>query len=84
MSVGQRRREAVVGRAGQVDEVAVAPPGVGRTGAAGHDVAVAVYGIHRVGEGDDVVQAEDLLDVSAVLLRSVGDENLVGVDCDTP
>ena len=77
--VGQGRLEAVFGRRGQVDQLAVAAV-FGGAGAAGHHVGVHVDGIDRVGHRDDVVDGEDLLHVGGVALRAVGHEDLVGRD----
>ena len=50
------------------------------TGASRHDVGVDINGINRIGDGEADVRGEDLLDVAAIALRTVGDEDLVGLD----
>ncbi len=61
--------EAVLLVGGSIDDLA-----------AGHDVRVDIDGIHRVGDEDDVVLREDVLQVRAVGLGTVGDEDLVRAD----
>ena len=61
--------EAVLLGGGSIDDLA-----------AGHDVRVDIDGIHRVGDEDDVVLGEDVLQVRAVGLGTVGDEDLVRTD----
>ena len=72
------RREAVLRRAGHVDHVG---PGARRriigAGTARHDIAVDVDRIDRIGDRDLVVRGEDLLDVGAVALRTIRNEDLV-------
>src|SRR2546430_5355764 len=63
---------------------AVASGLVEGAGPPGHDVAVDVHGIHGVHDGDDTVGSEDLLDVGAVALAAIADEDLVGADRDAP
>ena len=74
-----RGHVAVGGRAVEVGDAQVAAVDVG-AGAAGHDVGVDVDGIDRIGDREADVVGENLLDVAAVALRAVGNENLVGVD----
>jgi hypothetical protein len=50
--------------------------------ATGHHVGVDVDGIAGVGDQDPAIGPEDLLDVPAVLLAAVRDEDLVGLDRD--
>ena len=45
-----------------------------------HGVGILVHGIDGVGEGDDGVAAEKLLEVAYVAFRAVADEDLVGVE----
>jgi hypothetical protein len=79
---GRRWREAVLFGGGQVEDAGVTAVVVGLAGSTRHDVGVDVDGIHGVGYGDAAVLVEDLLDVAAVLLAAVGDEDLVGLDGD--
>ena len=53
-----------------------------RARAASHDIRVEVDRVYRVRDGDLVGRAEDLLDVAAVALGAVADENLVRRDLD--
>ena len=53
-----------------------------RARAAGHDIRVEVDRVYRVRDGDLVCRAEDLLDVAAVALGAVADEDLVRRDLD--
>jgi hypothetical protein len=78
--VRQAGQEAVVRGAGKVDDPIEASGGVGGAGAAGHDVAVQVDRIDRIGQRDHAVGREDLLDVGDVGLRAVADDDLVGGD----
>src|SRR6266536_92813 len=55
----QRRAEAVLRSAGQINEPAVTPRLVGPTRAAGHHVTVDVHGVHRVREGHHAIGGED-------------------------
>ena len=75
--VARGGHEAVRGVAVKIDEPRVAPACV-RARAAGHHVRVHVHGIDGIGHRDDDVLPEELLDVAAVALRAVRDEDLVG------
>ena len=48
-----------------------------RAGASGHDVRIDIHGVDRVGNRDLDVLPEKLLDVAAVALGAVGNEDLV-------
>src|SRR5256886_12940586 len=61
---------------------AVASGLVEGAGPPGHHVAVDVHRIHGIHDGDDAVGSEDLLDVGAVALAAVADEDLVGAHRD--
>jgi hypothetical protein len=82
----RRRRGAEGVRLGgiEVGDAGVAPLGVRLAGAPGHDVGVDVDGVDGVGDRDAAAGAEDLLDVAAVLLAAVGDEDLGGGNVDAP
>ena len=54
-----------------------------RARTAGHDVRVEIDRIDRVRDGDFIVGAEDFLDVAAVALGTVADEDLIFVDLDS-
>ncbi len=83
VGAGRRVREEAVGLGRrEVEDARVAALVVGRPRAARHHVGVDVDGVDRVGHRDPRVRGEDLLDVSAVLLAAVGDEDLVGGDLD--
>ena len=71
---------AVGGGAFEVGDAGVAAVEVG-AGAAGHDVGININRIHGVGDGKlEALGGEDFLDVAAVALGAVGDEDFVGVD----
>ena len=78
----QVRCEVVLRRAGQIDDAFEVAVVLQRSRAAGHDVRVEVDRVNRVRDGDLVGRAEDLLDVAAVALRAVADENLIRRDLD--
>ena len=73
------RHVAVGGRALEVGDALVTAVDVG-AGAARHDVGVDVDRVNGVGNREADVVGEDFLDVAAVALRAVGDEDFVGVD----
>jgi hypothetical protein len=75
--VGERGLEAVLRRARQVDETRIAPALVGGPGAPRHHVAVRVDGVDGIHEGHDAFGREELLDVGAVALAAIADEDLV-------
>jgi len=82
-ALGRRaRHEAVRLVAGQVEDPRIAPVGAARTGTPSHHVGVDVDRVDRIRHRDARVRAEDLLDVPAVLLAAVRDEDLVGRDLD--
>src|SRR5690606_15057412 len=71
---------AVGRRALEVDNTFVAAVEIG-SGAAGHDVRVDVNRVDRIGNGEpETFGGEDFLDVAAIALRAVGNEDLVGGD----
>ena len=81
--LGRQGRDEIVGLvARHVDDVLVVPLVVGIAGAADHDVGVVVDRIDRVADGNHVVQGEDVEDVGAVALGTVGDEHLLGLQGD--
>ena len=51
---------------------------------AGHDVGVDVDGVDGIHDGNAIVVAQDVEDVAAVALRSVGNEDLVVRHVETP
>ncbi len=75
--------EGVVPGRLQVED-AVVPAPVVRARAPRHHVRVQIHRVDRVGDGDTVVEGEDLLDVAGVAFRPVADEDLVGVDLGPP
>ncbi len=76
---GQRWAEVVLRGRGHVDDVGPALRRlVVEACAAGHGVGVDVDGVDRVAYGDAIVDGEDIADVAAVTLGTVGDEDLVG------
>ena len=82
--LGRRRRHVGIGRR----RVEIKDPLVTAvalvTGSSRHDIGVEVDRIHRIGNGDAGVLGEDLLDIAAVALRPVRDEDLVGFDPAAP
>src|SRR5690606_30946941 len=71
---------AVGGGGIEVADAGAAAVEVG-AGAAGHDVGIDIDRIHGVGDGESqAFGGEDFLDVAAVALGAVGDEDFVGGD----
>ncbi len=76
---GGRGDEVVVQRTFEVVEPLItAVLGLGR--AAGHDVGIDIDGVNGVGNGDAQFLREEFLDVGAVALGTVTDEDFRGVD----
>ena len=77
---GRDRRDVAIGRgAVQVGHPFIATVDIGAR-PPGHDVGVDVDGIYRIGDRQAGVAGEDFLDVAAVALGPVRDEDLVGLD----
>ena len=76
---GRRGHVAVGGRGIEIKDALVAAVAV-VAGAAGHDVGVEIDRIDGIGNGDAGVGGEDFLNVAAVALGAVGDEDLVRFD----
>ena len=79
----QAGEEAVLRRAGQVDQIGpLLPVVVPRP--AGHGVGVHIHRVHRVAHRHHVVHREDVPDVAAVALGAVGHKDLFVRDLDAP
>jgi hypothetical protein len=78
--VGKGGLKAVLRGAGQVHHARVAPALVGGPGAARDHVAVRVNGIDRIHQRHHTIPGEDLLEIGAVALAAVADEDLVDPD----
>ena len=80
-SLGQFGNETVLGCRGHVAHVGPAAVAVGAA-AAYHDVGVDVDGIDGVGDADEVVPVQQLLEVAGVALGAVVDEDFVDAEAD--
>ena len=69
----------VGGRGIEIKDALVAAVAV-VAGTTGHDIGVEIDGINGIGNGDASVGGEDFLNVAAVALRPVGDEDFVRFD----
>ena len=74
--------EAVRFVADEVREAGIPTIGTGRIGATCHHVRIDVNRIDRIGDRDLRGMREDLLDVAAIALAAIADEDLVGRDVD--
>ena len=75
--------EAIRLVADEVCQPGVAPVGANRRCTPRHHVRVDVDRIDRIGDGDARGEREDLLDVAAIALAAIADEDLVSRDVDT-
>ena len=82
MPVGQRGQEVVLRGTRQVHEARVAPTLIGAARSSGDHVAVRVHRVDGIHEGDHAFGGEDLLQVGAVALAPVADEDLVHCNID--
>ena len=73
------RDESIGGIALEIDKAVIASVNI-RAGAPSHDIRIDIHGIDRIGDGDFHILTEEFLDVAAVALRAVGNEDLVGGD----
>ena len=74
---GQLRHKGVLRCARQVDQSGIGALGVGGAGVPGHDVGIHVNRVDGVHDGHAVAMAQDVEDVAAVALGTVGNEHLV-------
>ena len=82
-AAGQARDEVVLGRAGDIDDIApTVVDQCARTSA--HDVRVDIDRIDRIGDADTVVVPEDVTDVAAIALGAIADKDLARLDRDAP
>ena len=81
----QLRRKIRLRRTGHVDHVTPCPRcRIVGTGPARHHIGVHIDRIHRVADRDFVVYTENLLDISGIALRPIGNKYLVGRDITAP
>ena len=78
----RRGNESVLGGTFEIDETFIASIDVCAC-TAGHDVRIYVHGINRIGDCDFDILTEKLLNVAAVALGAVGNEDLVGGNIDS-
>ena len=80
-ALGEVWYKTVLGGGGQVADVGPAAVAEGAA-AANHHVGVDIDGVDGVGDADEVVPVEQLLEVAGVALCAVVDEDLVDVEMD--
>ncbi len=83
--VRKGRHETVLRRAGHVDDIRP-DPGllVVGPGPATHDIRIHIDGVDGIRHRNDRVLRKELLNVSGITLRPVGNEDLIGLDMAAP
>ena len=77
---GESGHKIIFRGARQVNDAFVLTGVIRVAGVAGHHVGIQIHRIHRVGDGNAVLMAEDIQDVGGIALGAVGYENLIGTD----
>ena len=83
MVAGRAGNEIIFGGAGHIYDAVELAGLRGITCTACHYVGVNIHGIDGVGDGDDIVEAEDFLDVARVAFCAVADEYFGFIEFDT-
>ena len=83
MLARQIGHEAILGRAGQIDDIRPSSVGSQRAASTAHDVGIHIDGIDGIGDGDAHIQSQQFLKVARVTLGTVANKNFVGRNVDT-